>query len=205
MSSLVGQFASVRAGHPFRGTVPEDKEGPAIVVQMRDVSPQNGIVWENTVRSALHTRKEPDWLQVGDIIFVARGARNFAFCIDELPGPTVCSQYFFLIRLHDTDTLLPEFLAWQINQTPAQQYLNKNAEGTDQRSIRRGVLESMPLTVPPMAQQRLVVGLDAMARQERKLMEGLVNNRSLQLRALVSKLMDTGVNFNHTSNETSRA
>ncbi|MGI4847885.1 MAG: restriction endonuclease subunit S [Janthinobacterium lividum] len=200
MSATIGDYASVRAGHPFRGTVPEDRDGPAIVVQMRDVSPLDGINWDNTVRANLHTRKEPDWLQPGDIIFVARGARNYAFCIDELPGPAVCSQYFFLIRLHQADTMLAEFLAWQINQMPAQRYLTKNAEGTDQRSIRRGVLEALPITVPSLEQQRKVVALAGMARQERKLMESLIQNRDLQMRALVTRLL----NINDL-NETSRA
>lgn len=195
MKTTIGEHASVRAGHPFRGTVPEDRDGGAIVVQMRDVSPLDGIDWQHTVRANLHTRKEPDWLQQGDIIFVARGARNYAFCIDELPGPTVCSQYFFLIRLHDAQALLPEFLAWQINQQPAQRYLTKNAEGTDQRSIRRGVLEALPISVPPLEQQRRVIGLAGMARQERKLMENLIQNRDLQMRAMVAHLL----NINETS------
>lgn len=197
MKTIIGEHASVRAGHPFRGTVPEDRDGSAIVVQMRDVSPLDGINWKHTVRANLHTRKEPDWLQEGDIIFVARGARNYAFCIDALPGPTVCSQYFFLIRLHDMQALLPEFLAWQINQQPAQRYLTKNAEGTDQRSIRRGVLEALPISVPALDQQRRVVGLAGMAHQERKLMESLIQNRDLQMRALVTRLLNI--------NETSRA
>jgi restriction endonuclease S subunit len=106
-----------------------------------------------------------------------------------VPDHAVCSQYFFLIRLRDPNTLLPEFLTWQINQLPAQQYLSKNAEGTDQRSIRRGVLEALPVTVPPLEEQRQLVRLAGMARHERKLMEGLILNREKQMQALVLKLL----------------
>jgi hypothetical protein len=189
MRNELGRYAHICAGHPFRGTVPEARNGTVIVVQMRDINPLDGVAWKQAVRTNLLGRKQPDWLQIGDILFVARGTRNFAVCVEEVPGQAVCSQYFFLIRLRDPNTLLPEFLTWQINQLPAQQYLSKNAEGTDQRSIRRGVLEALPVTVPPLEEQRQLVRLAGMARHERKLMEGLILNREKQMQALVLKLL----------------
>lgn len=93
--------------------------------------------------------------------------------------------------MRDAAALLPEFLAWQINQLPAQRYLSKNAEGTDQPSIRRAVLEALPIAVPAMAQQHQLINLDKAARQERNLLEGLIHNREQQLQAMVLKLLAT--------------
>ncbi|WP_211461084.1 restriction endonuclease subunit S domain-containing protein [Collimonas silvisoli] len=182
-------FAEVLVGHPFRGSVPEVADGPALAIQMRDISIAAGVDWSTVMRTRLQGRKQPDWLQPGDILFVAKGARNFAVCLGQVPAPAVCSQYFFLIRVHDSKQLLPEFLAWQINQLPAQRYFGKNAEGTDQLSIRRGVLEALPIAVPAMAQQHALIRLDQAVRQERQHLESLIHNRQQQIQALSLQLL----------------
>lgn len=181
-------LADVQAGHPFRGSVPAVEGGNAYALQMRDVTPAGGIGWGGLVRTQIDVRnKPPQWLQPGDIVFVARGARNYAVCVHEVPVPAVCSQYFFLLRIKSPG-LLPDFLAWQINRPPAQRYLASNAEGSDQLSIRRGVLEALPVAVPPIAQQRTIVALAEAAQQESEQLQALVRNRQQQLDALATEL-----------------
>ena len=191
MDCKLSDFVELRAGHSFRGSVPASVDGNAYALQMRDVSPDAGVAWGGLVRTELDTRKSPDWLQRGDVIFVARGMRNYALCMDEVSKPTVCSQYFFLLRVKSSPPsppLMPEFLAWQINRAPAQCYLIKNAEGSDQLSIRRGVLEDLPLVVPPIEQQQRIVALSNVARRERQLLEQLILNGEKQLDALAYEL-----------------
>ncbi|MBI3230835.1 MAG: restriction endonuclease subunit S [Burkholderiales bacterium] len=181
-------YAEVRAGHPFRGSVPETQDGSALTVQMRDVSVSNGVAWANVARTNPSGRKKPDWLRPGDILFLARGARNFAVHLDQVPGPAVCSQYFFLIRLTDS-RVLPAFLAWQINQATAQQYLRRNAEGSDQLSIRRGILEALPLTVPSVARQEQILSFVQAVKREQALVEELRQNRDNEVQALFARLL----------------
>ena len=183
----LAELVDLQAGHPFRGSVPEDHEGNAFAVQMRDVSPDGGVAWEGLIKTSLDGRKNPEWLHPGDVLFVARGTRNYALCLEETPVPAVCSQYFFLIRVKTAD-LIPEFLAWQINRAPAQRYLAKNAEGTDQLSIRRGVLGGLPIVVPPLEQQHRIVALARDAKYERCLLEKLILNREQQLDTLALDL-----------------
>lgn len=187
MNKNLGSFVEVQAGHPFRGSVPPVEGGNAFALQMRDVSPDGGVDWNGLVRTRIDGRKQPVWLQRGDVLFVARGARNYALCLPEVPKPVVCSQYFFLLRVK-SPALLPDFLAWQINRPPAQRYLASNAEGSDQLSIRRGVLENLPLVVPPPEKQRLAVALAETAVVEKKLLEQLIRNRQQQLDALAHEL-----------------
>ena len=189
MARELRYLAEVRAGYPFRGSVPAVDDGPALAVQMRDLDPLDGVDWSGVTRTRLEGRRQPDWLQQGDILFVTRGAHTFAICLEDVPVPAVCSQYFFLLRVRDTSMLLPEFLAWQINQQPAQRYLNKNAEGTDQRSIRRGVLEALPIAVPARAEQEHLIGLAKAARQERAALEQLIRNRERQLHLIVNDIL----------------
>ena len=58
--------------------------------------------------------------------------------------------------LHITDChaqLLPEYLAWWLNQEPSQRYFEQNAEGSQVKSIRRSVLAETPLALPALRQQ----------------------------------------------------
>lgn len=188
MNSLLKKLAEVRAGHPFRGSVPTTEDGNARVIQMRDVSPDGQIAWTQLPRTALP--KTADWLHDGDVLFTARGGRNYAVCLSGVPPQTVCSQYFFVLRCKARG-VLPDYLAWTINRAPCQRYLASNAEGTDQLSIRRGVLEDMPIALPSLERQRQLVALASAARQERRCLEALIQNREHQLDALAHELLNT--------------
>jgi hypothetical protein len=187
MGKLI-DYAEVKSGHPFRGTVPEDKNGLALTIQMRDVDEHDGVSWHTLARTSPAGRKDPDWLRAGDVLFLSRGAHNFAVYLDQVPEKTICSQYFFVIRVHDV-RILPAFLAWQINQGPAQVYLRKNAEGSDQLSIRRAILEALPLVLPSLAQQRQLLRLTQTALQEKRHMELMIRNRDQQIAGIVAQIL----------------
>lgn len=184
---LLGDWVDLQAGHPFRGSVPMVEDGNAYALQMRDLTPNGDIAWGGLVRTSVDAARSVQWLAPGDVVFVARGARNYAVCLREVPLPAVCSPNFYLLRVKSPD-LLPEFLAWQINRAPAQRYLASNAEGSDQLSIRRAVLEAMPLAVPPLAQQRRIVSLADAAVQEERHLQALIRNRQQQLDTLALAL-----------------
>ncbi|GAB2468462.1 hypothetical protein GCM10027082_20000 [Comamonas humi] len=155
---------------------------------MKDVDPGLGVNWPGVTRTMLAGRRQPDWLKAGDVLFVSKGARFYAVCIDEPPSTAVCSPHFFLLQVMPRAALLPAFLAWQINQPPFQRQLQQAAEGSSQLSIRRPVLESLTLCVPPLADQQRIVALADLARQERNTLHQLIHNREQQLQALAESL-----------------
>ena len=184
----LGSIVDLRSGHPFRGSIDESAEGNALAVQMKDVDSEHGVNWTGVIRTSLVGRKQPDWLKVGDVLFVSKGVRFYAVCVDEPPSPAVCSPPFFHLRVPAHVPLLPAFLAWQINQPPFQRQLQQAAEGSSQLSIRRPVLESLTLSVPSLADQHRIVALSELARQERSALHQLIRNRELQLQALAEDL-----------------
>ena len=194
MIECLAHVVNIQSGHPFRGSVPEIADGNGYALQMRDLNPDGSVAWPDLVRTSVEGRREPDWLVPGDVVFVARGQRNYAVCLSEVPLPTVCSQYFFLLRCK-TARLSPEFLAWQINRTPCQRYLAKTAEGSDQLGIRRPVLGSMQIAVPELEIQHHIVSLHQHALAERKVLENLISNRQQQLDALAIDLFSDNPNF----------
>ena len=193
ISVELGSVAAVRSGHPFRGSVEESADGGVLAVQMKDVSVEGGVRWADAVRTSLSGRKAPDWLKAGDVLFVSKGTRFYAVCIDAPPSPAVCSPHFFHIQVAPEGPLLPAFLAWQINQPPFQRQLHQAAEGSGQLSIRRPVLEALTLNVPSLAHQHRIVALVELARQERVAMHRLINNRERQLHGLAEDLLQSAL------------
>ncbi len=184
----LGYAARVRPGYPFRGSIDASVDGDVLAVQMKDVDVDRGVGWSDVLRTSLEGRKQPEWLKAGDVLFVSKGARFYAVCIDEPPSPAVCSPHFFHLQVLPRVLLLPAFLAWQINQPPFQRQLQQAAEGSSQLSIRRPVLESLKLCVPSLPDQQRIVALADLARQERHALHKLIHNRELQLHALAESL-----------------
>lgn len=185
---FVHELVSLQGGYPFRGSIEESAEGSSLAVQMKDVDPDHGVNWLGVTRTSLSGRKQPDWLKANDVLFVSKGARFYAVCIDEPPSAAVCSPHFFLLQVLPRAELMPGFLAWQINQPPFQRQLQQAAEGSSQLSIRRPVLESLTLSVPSLADQQRIVALADLARQERRTLHQLIHNREQQLQALAEGL-----------------
>ncbi|WP_029605909.1 restriction endonuclease subunit S domain-containing protein [Kozakia baliensis] len=164
----LSDITTVAAGHPFRGKIESIEGAETVVVQMRDTSP-SGVNWPPCLRTEISGRREPDWLRPGDILFPARGNVSQAVLIDERIGclQAVAAPHFFVLRVSRLD-VLPAYLAWWLNQEPAQRHLEQNAQSsTLVRNIARPVLEATPVVLPPLPQQKQIVGLaNAMQREE---------------------------------------
>ncbi len=184
MRVCLADVAGIGAGYPFRGSIEDAPEGDVAVVQIRNIDADMGIDWPSVSRTQLTGRRKPDWLGQGDILFSARGNRNVAALVGVVPGQAVCSPHFFLIRVEDVGKLLPAFVAWQINQEPIQRYLSTSATGSYITSIRRQVLEDLPIVMPPLEEQRTIVAFNGAAMRERHLLLELIENRNRQMRSL---------------------
>lgn len=190
MFDVLKNLAEIRAGHPFRGSVPAVDGGDAMVVQMRDVAADGTVGWTALTRTSIAGARPPDWLRDGDVLFAARGGRNYAVCLSDVPPRTVCAPHFFVLRLRaGAAQVLPAYLAWHLNSGPSRRYLAGHAEGTDQLSIRRAVLEDTPIAVLSLERQRLLVALADAAMQERRCLEALVRSRDRELDALAHRLL----------------
>ena len=180
----LGDVAAIAAGYPLRGAVDELTSGDVAIVQMRNVDADSGVNWSEVQRIALPSKRPPAFLAVGDIIFTTRGTRNFALALDTVEGQAVCSPHFFVIRVLDANRIAPAFLAWQINQRVAQEYFQREATGSHILNIRREVIENLPVALPPVATQHIIVALADAARSERASLTKLIENRNQQLEAI---------------------
>lgn len=186
------QIATINSGHPFRGKIPECIDAPDIAVQMKDVSLSEGICWSTCVATELAGKSKPDCLAPGDILLAARGNHNYAVHVDQtlssLGKRAVAAPHFFVVTVRQKD-VLPEFLAWLLNQSSIQRYFEQNAEGTLTKSIRRSVLEDTPVVVPPLAKQQVIIAMAEVLRQEQRLIKQLVDNGERMMSAIATEIL----------------
>jgi len=182
---MLNEVAAISAGHPLRGSAESLEEGEAPFIQLKNVDPSSGIDWPEVVRVDLPSARAPKWLSATDVIFSARGSRNYAYALTDVPDQSVCSPHFFVLNLKDTNTVIPEFLAWQLNQKPAQEYFKRTAVGTQAvTTVRRPALEALPLIVPSLQKQKLIAEFWRAALKEQAALKQLINNRIKQSDAI---------------------
>jgi restriction endonuclease S subunit len=188
-SKPLREVAHVSLGHPFRGAIPEVSSGGVHVVQVRDVNPSGLTDCDALLRTEVDGRKEPNWLRDQDILYVTRGTVPYAGLVTKPPPRTVCSSHIYVVRVIRTDVLLPAFVAWQLNQAPVRRFLRQSAEGSNQLSIRRTVLDRIAIRIPPLDQQQTVVDMQRAASAERETMEALIRSRELELESVAERLL----------------
>jgi len=121
---------------------------------------------------------------------MSRGARTQAVCLKSPPANTVCSPHFFLLKVKSPEHILPEFLAWQLNQKPIQNTLNQLAQGSAQHSLSRAVVESIELTVPSIQKQLKVLELVECVSEEMETLERLLQNRREQINFIAKQILE---------------
>ena len=188
------QIASINAGYPFRGKIPEVAASGVVAVQMKNITAQNEIHWASCIHTKLSGKREPNYLQAGDILVAARGNHYYAVLIHEemfqARIQAVAAPHFFVIRLR-SDNVLPGYLTWFLNQRPCQSYLEQNAEGTLTKSIRRSVLEDVTIAVPELSKQRTLIDLANTLGQEKKIVEQLLRNNERLMNTIAGDLLAT--------------
>lgn len=191
MIKRLSEITDIQAGYPFRGSIKHDKDASVSVVQAKDISNLGELLPNNLVKTELAGKKQPTWLQAGDILFIAKGLRHYACWIPEGIEQTTCAPSLFIIRVkaelqHSVNS---KFLAWQLNQKPMQNYFKKSAEGSTQINIRKPILADVELAVPSLEKQEFIAKLYEASLKEHALLNQLINNRQQQLNAIASDLL----------------
>ena len=186
----LGECTAISAGFPFRGAIDTLAKGGVAVIQMRNVDDARGVDWAELTKVELPTKRKLDLLMPGDVILTTRGRRNFALALTDIPVPAVCSPHFFVIRVRHPNTLMPEFLAWQINRKAAQEHIQQSATGSYILNLTRGAVESVPITIPPLPTQAAAVALASAAHREVATLQALIDNQRSLIDVVAAKILN---------------
>ncbi len=112
----------------------------------------------------------------GDLLFLSRGQRAIAVAIPDPLQETIAAYYFYILR-PDKTSILPEYLAWFINQPSAQAYFESNQMGSHIKMIPKPALEQLEVVLPPLATQGSIVQLEKLRQTEEHTMVRLAKAR----------------------------
>ncbi|GBD86599.1 EcoKI restriction-modification system protein HsdS [bacterium BMS3Abin03] len=131
----------------------------------------------------LDSAAEKHLLKRGDVLYAAKGTKNFASWYESGNQPAVASTSFFVIRLTNnwSDKILPEFLVWSLNHPVTQRYLKGKAIGTAIVSISKSVLEDTEISIPDIQIQKAVLKITQLRNTEIKLKDQIETLREKQI------------------------
>jgi len=107
-------------------------------------------------------------LRTGDVLFAAKGTKNFAVAFEDHFPLSVASTSFFVIRLQN-EIVLPQYLAWYLNNPDSQQFLKNFARGTSIASISKAVLDDLEIFIPDLKTQELILKITQLRNAEKEL------------------------------------
>ncbi len=160
---------TIHTGYTARGRLEPVAAGGVLAIQLRDISPDGAIDPQRLTRVQLDDLADRYFVRAGDVVFRSRGERNTASALDERLREPALAVLPLLVLRPKPDVVVPEYLAWAINQPPAQRHFDAAAHGTNIRMIPRSSLDGLELDIPDIETQRRIVAIDALAEREREL------------------------------------
>ncbi|WP_157603642.1 restriction endonuclease subunit S [Spirosoma telluris] len=109
----------------------------------------------------LDSQLERAWVQPGDVLLANKGARYVAVFYSDAYPRVVASGSFYILRVLDSMTLLPEFLACYLNLRATQYQLQvRIGNPSTVSTLNKKDLLDLFVTVPPLEIQRALVELN---------------------------------------------
>jgi restriction endonuclease S subunit len=162
--------------------------GSVAYLQVRQFSEDGRLTAETDEFINLDKKTESHLLNEGDVLFVGKGNRLFAWCYHETDIPAVASSIFFVLR-PDVSVIHPDYLAAILNAPPNKAVFQQIGGGTNIFSIRKSELGAFEIPLPPMQQQKRIAALAALHQQEIELSQKLIAEKQNLYTAIISKLI----------------
>ena len=128
-------------------------------------------------------------LKSGDVLFKAKSRNPVAAAIMEEIPPTIATSHFFILTLTDAG-ILPAYLAWYLNQRPAQRHFKSMAAGTRVPIVNLKSLKELEVAVPEPEIQNTILTFDRLAKREKTLMQELSVKRAIYAEAAMLHILN---------------
>lgn len=124
-----------------------------------------------------------NFLRRGEILFSTKG-KIFATVWQDQMANTIASGTFLILRVTD-DSVLPEYLALYLNSSKAKRYYDLHVKAATVNHIGRKQLELMEIKIPTIEQQKLLVEVNELIIEEKKLNSELKERKEKILNYLI--------------------
>lgn len=109
---------------------------------------------------ALDQEKQQGVPSPGDVLLSSKGSRNVAVFYHQQYPKLAVSNAFYIIRITDVITILPEFLAYYLNLPGTQKLLQSRVgQATTVPTLNKKDLMDFPVPVPSLELQQQLIHL----------------------------------------------
>ena len=188
----VAECAEVLPGFALKARAEHEPEGTYQVVMARHLSDcmPYRYIDEHELRMTPAGSPENYRVQKGDVLFISRGVRNCAAVIESVPEKTIASATFYILRA--LPVIEPAYLAWCLNQLPAQAQIGQIRTGAGTPIVQRNVLGDIQIPVPPLMEQKRIAEYAALTAAEldirKKLLEATETYQRMVGQKIITKL-----------------
>lgn len=133
-------------------------------------------------------KSESHLLKDGDVLFVGKGNRLFAWCYRKKAGPLVASSIFFVLR-PDQKIIYPEYLTAVLNAPQSKTAFQQLGGGTNIFSIRKSELGAFEIQIPPMEKQQTIAAVAELHQKEIAVTHSLLTQKQNLYQGIISKLL----------------
>ena len=185
--------AEVVPGFSAKGSLSDDPEGTVQVLTAQHLTPGEPYRYRDEHRLRIRPSRslEKYLLVPGTILFMSRGANNYAVLLEEFPQPAIAPLSFFIIK--PKPDVFPAYLAWCLNQEPFQTELNAIRTGAGTPMIPRREFGEIIIPLPSMTRQKLMATLADLQRREKDLLRQTVDATNRLHRLMGMKLLSSNI------------
>ncbi|MFZ3070587.1 MAG: hypothetical protein WA110_05655 [Anaerolineaceae bacterium] len=183
MKDALGKISEIQVGYQSREGIRAQADGSYFLLQARDLDKLRQIDWSNLTRFTPSGAISKSEIRQSDVLFLARGQDNFAYLISHDTRNVLASNSFYILRAK-TEIVLPEFLAWWLNQTPAQEYIKLNRSGSSLPFLSVSALSCLEVPIPVLEMQRKIGVLEMLRKKEADLLDLYLTKKSALVEAV---------------------
>jgi len=110
-------------------------------------------------------------LSEGDLLFAAKGFVNFCTVYGKNQGDAVASSSFLVLKIKDTEKVIPEYLSWYLNRDDILFIFRNMTSGNVMPSISKAMMENLDISIPSIYVQNQIIKIAALSEKEGLLLE----------------------------------
>lgn len=176
-NATLSDVCDIQSGYTARKALVESDGDGVPALQLGDLRGDIEVFLGSASRFKLDGKVDRYLVFPGDVLFRSRGDNNTAVIAAGGEGDRAVALLPLIVLRARKEMVLPEFLMWLVNQPEAQRYLDSCARGTKLRMIPRDCLDKLPVGIPDLATQKLVVAVSRLAAREASLLRELADKK----------------------------
>ena len=127
-------------------------------------------------------------LEEGDVLFVGKGMRNFAWKYSSDIGKAIASSIFFVIK-PKCEFVDSGYLVTIFNSTKYQSFFQALGAGSSIPSIRKNELEAVEIPLPSLEIQKKIAMLNTLHQSELGLLGRLSDEKNKLFQAVINNIL----------------